>query len=149
MAERHRKFQMKQAVRGQELVEFALLLPVVILILFGVLDLGRAFFAAISIANAAREGARYGIKTLDESAGTVDSAGITNFTINEAAGVDIFLTDANIRISCPPSSVATGCARFHPLRVEVEFLFQLILGELPFINLPEVTIVRAAEMMIP
>ncbi|MFQ5945562.1 MAG: TadE family protein, partial [Anaerolineae bacterium] len=44
---------------GQELVEFAILLPLLLLIAFGVLDLGRALHASITITNAAREGARY------------------------------------------------------------------------------------------
>ena len=44
--------------KGQSLIEFALLLPILVLIIFGVLELGRAFFAFIAITNAARRGAR-------------------------------------------------------------------------------------------
>ena len=44
--------------RGQSLVEFALVLPLFVLLLVGVFDLGRAFFAYIAISNAAREGTR-------------------------------------------------------------------------------------------
>lgn len=47
--------------RGQGLVEFALVFPVIALLLFGVLDLGRAVFAYNTIANAARQGARVAI----------------------------------------------------------------------------------------
>jgi len=47
--------------RGQALVEFALILPVLVLILMGVFDFGRAFFAYNAISNGAREGARYGV----------------------------------------------------------------------------------------
>jgi hypothetical protein len=43
---------------GQTLVEFALVLPVIVLMLFGILDLGRAVYAYNTIANAARIGAR-------------------------------------------------------------------------------------------
>jgi len=43
---------------GQALVEFALVLPVFLLIVFGVFDLGRAVYAYNTVANAAREGAR-------------------------------------------------------------------------------------------
>ena len=39
-------------------MEFALLLPILVLVVFGVLELGRAFFALVAITNAAREGAR-------------------------------------------------------------------------------------------
>jgi Flp pilus assembly protein TadG len=47
--------------RGQTLVEFALILPVFLLVLFGILDLGRGVLAFNSIANGAREGARVAI----------------------------------------------------------------------------------------
>jgi Flp pilus assembly protein TadG len=44
---------------GQSLVEFALALPVLLLILLGLADFGRAFFYTTMIANAARSGAEY------------------------------------------------------------------------------------------
>lgn len=44
--------------RGQTLVEFALIIPIFILLLMGVLDLGRAVYAYHTLNNAAREGAR-------------------------------------------------------------------------------------------
>lgn len=53
-----KKAQLKQ---GQALVEFALVIPVLILILMGVFDLGRGIYAYNVVASAAREGARYGI----------------------------------------------------------------------------------------
>jgi Flp pilus assembly protein TadG len=44
--------------RGAAAVEFALLLPVLLLIIFGTIDFGRAFNAQITLTQAAREGAR-------------------------------------------------------------------------------------------
>lgn len=44
--------------RGSVAVEFALLLPVLLLIVFGVIDFGRALNAEITLTQAAREGAR-------------------------------------------------------------------------------------------
>jgi TadE-like protein len=44
---------------GQSLVEFALVLPIFLAILVGMVDIGRAVWANNAIANAAREGARY------------------------------------------------------------------------------------------
>jgi Flp pilus assembly protein TadG len=43
---------------GQGLVEFALVLPIIMLLIFGAVDLGRAVYAYNTIANAARDGAR-------------------------------------------------------------------------------------------
>jgi Flp pilus assembly protein TadG len=79
----YRKFIKDQ--RGQELIEFAIILPFLLLVAFGVLDLGRIFHAAITITNAAREGARYGTFYPD------DAPGIIAATQSEAAdsGIDL------------------------------------------------------------
>ncbi len=45
--------------RGQSLVEFALVLPVLLLTLMIALDFGRAFFAWVGVTNATRAGAAY------------------------------------------------------------------------------------------
>jgi len=45
---------------GQSLVEFALVLPIFLLILFAIVDFGMAFHAWITVTNSAREGARVG-----------------------------------------------------------------------------------------
>lgn len=52
-------------VRGQSLVEFALVLPLFLLLVFGIMDLGLAVFSYNSITNAAREGARLAIVNQD------------------------------------------------------------------------------------
>lgn len=44
--------------RGAAAVEFALLLPVLLLLVFGIIDFGRALNAQITLTQAAREGAR-------------------------------------------------------------------------------------------
>jgi hypothetical protein len=56
MFRRHR-----QRRRGQSLVEFALILPVFLLVLMGILDLGRAVYYSSTLSNTARETARRGI----------------------------------------------------------------------------------------
>lgn len=45
---------------GQSLVEFALVLPMLMLLIIGIFDVGRAVFIWATLSNAAREGARYG-----------------------------------------------------------------------------------------
>ena len=52
---------MRSAFRGQALVEFALILPVLLVILLGTFDAGRLIFAYNSVSNAAREGGRTAI----------------------------------------------------------------------------------------
>ena len=44
--------------RGAAAVEFALILPVLVLLLFGIIEFGRGYNAKIEVTGAAREGAR-------------------------------------------------------------------------------------------
>jgi len=52
LARRHR--------RGQSLVEFALVFPIFMLVVFGIIDVGRYVYVVNAFSQAAREGARYG-----------------------------------------------------------------------------------------
>jgi Flp pilus assembly protein TadG len=58
--------------RGQALAEFALVLPLVLLFIAGIIEMGRAWNIKQAVTDAAREGARYGvvqdptIKTTDD-----------------------------------------------------------------------------------
>ena len=47
------------AERGQSLVEFALIIPIVLLIMVGLFDLGRVVFINNSLSDGARDGARH------------------------------------------------------------------------------------------
>ena len=55
------KNQFHRKAKGQSLVEFALVIPILLLVIFGLFDLGYAVFIKNMISNAAREGARTGI----------------------------------------------------------------------------------------
>ena len=52
---------MTRRSRGQALAEFAMVIPLMLLMAIGALDLGRVLWAQDSISNAAREGARHAI----------------------------------------------------------------------------------------
>jgi len=53
--------------RGQALVELALVLPLLVVLLLAVFDIGRAVFLYNGLTNAAREGARLAIVNQDEA----------------------------------------------------------------------------------
>jgi Flp pilus assembly protein TadG len=69
--------------RGQEALEFALIFPILFLILMGIFDMGRVTYFASMLHNIAREGARYGSVFPD------DTAGIEAAIDNLAVGVDL------------------------------------------------------------
>ena len=68
--------------RGQDAVEFAIILLVLFLVLVGIFDMGRAVYSYSVLFNAAREGARYGVIH------PTDSAGIEAQVRNLAVGLD-------------------------------------------------------------
>ena len=47
---------------GQSVVEFALIVPIMLLLLAGAIDLGRVFYTYVAVENAAKEGALYGAR---------------------------------------------------------------------------------------
>ena len=68
---------------GQSLVEFALVVPIFFLLLFGFIDVGRYVYTTTAYGQAAREGARYG--SVDQWSyscpGSVASQTRTNCTV--------------------------------------------------------------------
>ncbi len=71
--------QHRQKQRGVAAVEFALVLPVLLLILFGIIEFGLVMFDQAVITNASREGARAGIVLKTPKATTTD---IQNVVLN-------------------------------------------------------------------
>ncbi len=58
---RRRQAKDRSGSRGQALLEFALVAPIFFLILFAIIEFGRAVYVTQVLNNAAREGARYAI----------------------------------------------------------------------------------------
>ena len=121
--------------RGQNLVEFAVVLLLLFVILGGTMDLGRAFYTYIGISNGARAGARYGARLpcLSSSTGQPAqlSAAIEKAVTDEAAtsGVD----PAALEITLSPDPEIDGCGSWEmrdgsPLQVTVSSPFQAGMG---------------------
>jgi Flp pilus assembly protein TadG len=87
--------------RGQALVEFALALPVFILVLVGIFDMGRAIYSYNTISNAAREAVRLAI--VDQNA-----TAITDEAINQAASVG--LTSGDVTVEFRSADLSTACS---------------------------------------
>ena len=67
-----------KAQRSQPLIEFALVSPVLLLLLFGVVDIGRAIFYYDTINHAAREGARVAVRASNQLPTNSDVLGTVN-----------------------------------------------------------------------
>jgi Flp pilus assembly protein TadG len=92
--------------RGQELIEFALVLPILAALVFGVVEFGLIIFSYNTIGDAAQVGARYGVVHPTECANIQGKV----YQVTDAAR----LRRANLAVPCPTLS---GGA----IRVEVTY----------------------------
>src|SRR5512138_3653877 len=66
--------------RAQAIVEFAIVLPILLMMLVGILEVGRLIFIYAAVNNASREAVRYASAVGLNNAGTVDK-------YNDCAGI--------------------------------------------------------------
>lgn len=107
--------------RGSVAVEFALVLPVLLLILFGVIDFGRALNAQIELTGAARDGAR--LAALGYSNAAVQARVV-------AAAPTLSGVTVTVAANCPPGAGPTADAQ-----VDVSYQFSFITPIGPFARL--------------
>ena len=83
---------------GAAVVEFALVMPILALIIFGIIDFGRAFYTVNNIISAVREGARYGaiLSTPTSTAGAQEIKDRVR-SVSQPFGGDT-LTDDRIKV---------------------------------------------------
>jgi hypothetical protein len=82
----------KERESGQALVEFALILPILIVLIFGAIEVGRICYVQITINNAARAGVR------------VASIGGTDTAITNAVDENIIFDTSVHTVDISPSS---------------------------------------------
>lgn len=97
--------------RGQSLIEFTLVALLLIWILVGIIDFARLFFTYASVANAAREGARYGIinPTRVSQSDYPDPDNITARASSRVALIGDTADPPIVSISFPDGCQLAGC----------------------------------------
>jgi Flp pilus assembly protein TadG len=91
--------------RGAALVEMAFVLPVFLLISFGIMEFGRAMMVANLVTNSAREGARRAV--LDGSSNAQVTQAVHDFL---SASLNVQPADAAVTITITPASGNTDPA---------------------------------------
>lgn len=136
------RFMTREANRGQGLVEFALIFPILMLLLVAIFDGGRLVFAYNDINNAARVGARVAI--VNQGSGAAQAA-----TINQATSLG--LTNADVTVSYLEPDLAAACPSPYDLgcvaEVSVTFDWQAITPIIGNVIGP-VTLTTASRMPI-
>jgi Flp pilus assembly protein TadG len=91
--------------KGASAVEFALVLPVLLMIIFGIIEFGFIFYDKAIITNASREGARRGIVYISNTAGV--SSDVITSTVNSYCAS--YLVSLGSGTATPtPSTLVTG-----------------------------------------
>ncbi len=107
----------RQRSRGQGLVEFAIVMPVIVLVIFAILDLGRGVFTYNALSQAARQASRTAI--VDQTEAHVKAAAIAYApTIGlRTTDIDVCYKDYDSNLTscsssadnCPQTDRFIGC----------------------------------------
>ncbi|MGI8830387.1 MAG: TadE/TadG family type IV pilus assembly protein [Candidatus Limnocylindria bacterium] len=114
---------MKRTSRAQALVEFALIVPIFLLVVVGLFDMGRAVFYYSTISNASREAVRLGIVDQNQTKIRQEAVGVASvvmpITITDVTVQHLDPTLGNTS-PCNAAPYEIGCV----VRVEVRHTFQ-------------------------
>lgn len=125
---------------GQSLVEFALILPLLLLLILGAMDIGRIITTKIAVTNAAREGANFiSRNALADDVITDDDITATCSVVSKE-GLSSDNSIVNVTIECDEIDIQDCCTKGDPVIVtvtkEVDLIFGNILEFLGSINGP-------------
>jgi Flp pilus assembly protein TadG len=126
--------KVRRREEAQSLAEFALILPVFLILVFGIIDFGMGLRAYITVAQATREGARYGIVGNQAGTFTVGGTGDCNGTTTTSivgkvcstmGGLD--LTDLQtVTTTCPVTLTTPPCNPGDAIQVHAEYRYHYI-----------------------
>jgi Flp pilus assembly protein TadG len=109
----------RESERGATAVEFALLVPILIILVFGIMEFGRAYNVQMSLTNAAREGARSMAITKNEDAARIAAK-------NATAHLSPALQNGNITISITAGT--SGCPANEQTTVTISYNLSTMTG---------------------
>jgi len=142
-----RKPSVRQESRGQALVEFALVLPVVVLLIFGIVDVGRAVFTYNTLSEAARQASRTAI--VNQSSGAPQNAAIAYAPTLGLASTDVHVCykvatstqrDCNSLGTQPCSTIVVGCLAIVDATLPYTAMTPIIGNIIGTINLSSISI---------
>jgi len=127
-----RKLLWTQKPVGQTLVEFAFVLPILLLLMVAIIDFGIVFYSQMAVSNAAWEGARAGATIIDHTQGDQEIIGAVH---NAAYGLDIsrLTIDIDPTQHESPRNQSFPAPRGDPLTVTIQYHVDLTF---PQITLP-------------
>ncbi len=141
--------------RGTSTVEMAMILPVLLLLALGAVDLGRMFYDAVGVANAARAGLSYGSLSEAYSQDTTKITEVANAdAVSLQGGVTLNVTrichcvegNQHTQVDCESGPCSGGWDPWVYLKVQASKTYSTML---PFPGVPDsVSITRDAYMQV-
>jgi hypothetical protein len=128
--------------QGQSLIELALALPMLLLLVLGVIDLGLGFKSYIALTNAAREGVRWVSIYPDDPAGARARTGAEAERIGLFYGVFEGDDGYTVNVSPDKSVYAAG----DEVTVAIDYDYELLFGAVT--GLPKVPFQARATMVV-
>lgn len=124
--------------KGQDLIEFAISVMLLLALASGIVDFGGAFQHYIVVTNSSREGARQAARAPCDVSSSAQRAAyrasVVSAALNEAAVGNVTITAANVAIV--PDPVSQGCAvAGNPVVVTVSHNYTLQLATLGITSL--------------
>ncbi len=113
---------------GQSLVEFALVLPILLLLILGAMDIGRIITTKIAVTNAAREGANFLSRNALIDDDDDDIAATCSVVTKEGVSSDSSIV--NVAIECSEITITDCCTEGDPVIVTVSKQVDLIFGNI-------------------
>lgn len=118
----------RRTERGQNLVEFAFTLPVLMLLLLGTIDIGLGFRTYISLSNAAREGVRWVSIYPNDCAGAAARVASEADRVNLAPNDDESVSGDGYTLSSLSCPYSAGQKATVTIDYEYDLLFGIIPG---------------------
>jgi Flp pilus assembly protein TadG len=146
--------RLRREEHAQGLVEFALMMPFLFILVFGIIDFGNGLKSYITTSSAAREAARYAsIGNLGPTSGSyvACNSGSTKAVVVRACGTmgELNASNASVKVDCTPSPCVSGSTATVSTRYQYHYITP-IKGIVAFFSagsLPDYLTVNASTSM--
>jgi len=116
---------LKKREKGAAAIEFAILLPLLILLIAGSVEFGLVMFNKQVITNASREAARAGI-VIEEDGSRMEPDAVRAVATNYCQGLLVTFGDSAAALTVDPPSSPDGTDRGDPLIVTVSYQYDFL-----------------------
>jgi Flp pilus assembly protein TadG len=117
---------LRRSSAGQSIAEFALVVPILLLLVFGIVEFGLIVKSWQVVTDAAREGARVAVVNGDQAADSTNAINVVRSALNRGG-----LNGANATVTLSAQGIATGpwttVVRGDTARVSINYPHSMIM----------------------